>query len=120
MSENTDKKILITGGAGFIGSNLADYLVTNNYKYITVLDNLETGNINNIQTHIDSNKIQFIQGSISDYATCLAATKGQDVILHQAALGSVPRSIINPLATHQTNVTGCFYVSNGNYRLAVL
>jgi UDP-N-acetylglucosamine 4-epimerase len=106
MSENTDKKILITGGAGFIGSNLADYLVTNNYKYITVLDNLETGNINNIQTHIDSNKIQFIQGSISDYATCLAATKGQDVILHQAALGSVPRSIINPLATHQTNVTG--------------
>ena len=106
MSENVDKKILITGGAGFIGSNIIDYLVANNYKHITVLDNLETGNIKNIQVHIDTKKIQFLEGSISDYDTCLAATKNQDVILHQAALGSVPRSIINPLATHQTNVTG--------------
>ncbi len=106
MSENIDKRILITGGAGFIGSNIIDYLVANNYKHITVLDNLETGNIKNIQAHIDAKKIHFIQGSISNYDTCLAATKNQDVILHQAALGSVPRSIINPLATHQTNVTG--------------
>ena len=106
MSENIDKRILITGGAGFIGSNIIDYLVANNYKHITVLDNLETGNIKNIQAHIDAKKIQFIQGSISDYDTCLTATKNQDIILHQAALGSVPRSIINPLATHQTNVTG--------------
>ena len=106
MNENVYKKILITGGAGFIGSNIVDYLVANGYKHITVLDNLETGNIKNIQQHIDSKKIQFIQGSISDYDTCLAATKGQDVILHQAALGSVPRSIANPLATHKTNVTG--------------
>ncbi|MEO8760682.1 MAG: SDR family oxidoreductase [Bacteroidia bacterium] len=106
MSENVDKKILITGGAGFIGSNIIDYLVANNYKHITVLDNLETGNIKNIETHINSKKIQFIKGTIADYDTCLTATKNQDVILHQAALGSVPRSIINPLATHQTNVTG--------------
>lgn len=107
MSEiNTDKKILITGGAGFIGSNIVDYLVANNYKHITVLDNLETGTINNIKTHIDSGKVNFIQGSICDYEICLRATKNQDVILHQAALGSVPRSIANPLATHQTNITG--------------
>ena len=107
MSEtNTDKKILITGGAGFIGSNIVDYLVASGYKYVTVLDNLETGNINNIKVHIDSNKVNFIQGSICDYETCLRATKNQDIILHQAALGSVPRSIANPLATHQTNVTG--------------
>ncbi len=106
MSENLDKKILITGGAGFIGSNIIDHLVAHQYKHITVLDNLETGSLKNIQSHIDSKKITFIEGSISDYEVCLHATANQDVILHQAALGSVPRSIINPLATHKTNVTG--------------
>ncbi|HEX7415331.1 MAG TPA: SDR family oxidoreductase [Bacteroidia bacterium] len=105
-TNQVDKKILITGGAGFIGSNIVDYLVAMGYKFITVLDNLETGNINNIQAHIDAAKTHFIKGSICDYETCLSATQHQDIILHQAALGSVPRSIINPLATHQTNVTG--------------
>lgn len=103
---NLQKRILITGGAGFIGSNITDYLVANKYEHITVLDNLETGNIHNIKKHIDSGTIHFIEGNIFDYETCLTATKNQDIILHQAALGSVPRSIANPLATHQTNVTG--------------
>ncbi|MBS1646316.1 MAG: SDR family oxidoreductase [Bacteroidetes bacterium] len=101
-----EKKILITGGAGFIGSNIVDYLVAQGFKHIRVLDNLETGFLKNIEAHIKNNTIQFIQGSITHYETCLQATQNQDIILHQAALGSVPRSIANPLATHQTNATG--------------
>lgn len=103
---NTDKKILITGGAGFIGSNITGYLVSHGYKHVTVLDNLETGSIKNIEPYINSKEINFIDGNIADYQTCLAATQNKDIILHQAALGSVPRSLVNPLATHQTNVTG--------------
>lgn len=106
MTHQIGKHILITGGAGFIGSNIIDYLVAHNYKQISVLDNLETGNIINIKKHIDAGKIAFTEGDIGDFDTCKKVTAGVDVILHQAALGSVPRSIATPLATHKTNVTG--------------
>ena len=103
-TELLTQKILITGGAGFIGSNIVDYLISINHPNITVLDNLQTGYLSNIETHLS--KINFIQGDITNFDTCLNATKNCDIILHQAALGSVPRSIEKPLDTHNTNVTG--------------
>ncbi len=104
IAELLTKKILITGGAGFIGSNIVDYLISINHPNITVLDNLQTGSLSNIEKHL--NKINFIKGDITNFVTCLNATKNCDIILHQAALGSVPRSIEKPLDTHNTNVTG--------------
>jgi UDP-N-acetylglucosamine 4-epimerase len=101
-----NKKILITGGAGFIGSNIVDYLVGMGHQQIVVLDNLETGSLQNIDAHILNNKITFIEGDITDPAACLQATQEVDIVLHQAALGSVPRSIENPVKTHRVNVNG--------------
>ena len=101
-----NKKVLITGGAGFIGSNIVDYLVSINHQNIVVLDNLETGFLKNIEQYLESGRIKFILGDIRNYNNCLQATKDCDIVLHQAALGSVPRSIEKPLETHATNVTG--------------
>ncbi|MDQ3192615.1 MAG: SDR family oxidoreductase [Bacteroidota bacterium] len=95
---------LITGGAGFIGSNIVEYLVKYKAGKIRVLDNLSTGFLENIEPFLD--KIEFIQGSVEDYKTCADACKGIDFISHQAALGSVPRSIEFPLATNNVNVNG--------------
>ena len=104
INELLSKKILITGGAGFIGSNIVDYLVSIGHQNITVLDNLQTGSLSNIDTHLQ--KINFIKADIVNFEECLYASKNCDIVLHQAALGSVPRSIENPLDTHNTNVTG--------------
>jgi UDP-N-acetylglucosamine/UDP-N-acetylgalactosamine 4-epimerase len=99
-----EKRILITGGAGFIGSNIVDYLMSIGHTNITVLDNLETGSLSNLNPHLE--KIKCITGDITNYDTCLNATQNCDVVLHQAALGSVPRSIANPTNTHATNLSG--------------
>lgn len=98
-------KVLVTGGAGFIGSHLVDKLVNNDYK-VRVLDNLSTGNISNIQGHIDSGKIEFIQGDITDGETVKKCAHGVDAILHLAAVVSVPFSVANPKLTYDTNVNG--------------
>lgn len=99
--------ILITGGAGFIGANIVHHIVKNNtFKKIRVLDNLSTGNKNNIQKFIDSGEIEFIYGDISNLEVCRRCVKGIDLICHQAALGSVPRSVEDPLSSHISNVTG--------------
>ncbi|NUM30845.1 MAG: NAD-dependent epimerase/dehydratase family protein [Bacteroidetes bacterium] len=100
-------KILITGGAGFIGSNIAESLLNDKRtSLVRVLDNLETGHLSNIESIINHPKFEFINGDIRKIDECNKACIDIDVICHQAALGSVPRSIANPLATHQTNVNG--------------
>jgi UDP-N-acetylglucosamine/UDP-N-acetylgalactosamine 4-epimerase len=104
-----DKKInlLITGGAGFIGSNLVEhFLEDERVGLVRVLDNLSNGYIENIQEFFDHPRFEFIEGDIRDYETCLKACKGIDKISHQAALGSVPRSIENPMQSTEVNILG--------------
>lgn len=96
---------LVTGGAGFIGSNLVAFLLENGLR-VTVLDNLSTGKRENIVEFMDSPNFRFIEGDITDYNTCLNAIQGVDFISHQAAMGSVPRSIEFPHNTHNVNATG--------------
>jgi UDP-N-acetylglucosamine 4-epimerase len=98
-------KILITGGAGFIGSNLCDHFVNKGFD-VVCLDNLSTGFKHNIEHLLDCKNFQFILGDICDLEICKNAVKGCDVVLHEAALGSVPRSINNPIATNATNIDG--------------
>ena len=98
--------VLVTGGAGFIGSHLATYLVQNGTKKVVVLDDLSTGFEKNIDPLKSAKNFSFIKGSITDYQTCADACKNIDIILHHAALGSVPRSIENPIKTNEVNVGG--------------
>lgn len=98
-------KILITGGAGFIGSNLCEYFL-NLGATITCLDNFATGHQHNIKSFLDHPKFSFIDGDIRDLATCHTACANQDYVLHQAALGSVPRSINDPISSNEVNVSG--------------
>lgn len=101
------RKILVTGGAGFIGSNLCEELVKKGY-YVICLDNFSTGRIENIQGLIDNNSDRFklIVGDIRNLDTCLNAVNGVDVVFHEAALGSIPRSIDDPITTNAVNISG--------------
>jgi UDP-N-acetylglucosamine 4-epimerase len=100
-------KILITGGAGFIGSNLAERLLQDERtSLVRVLDNLATGSLKNIDSFASHPKFEFLKGDIRDYETCLQACDGIDLVSHQAALGSVPRSIADPLTTNAVNIGG--------------
>ena len=104
---NNKKNILLTGGAGFIGSHLADALMNDaRIGKVRVLDNLATGSTANIQHYLGHPDFEFIEGDIREYDTCLRAAAGVDLICHQAALGSVPRSINDPLTSNAVNVTG--------------
>ena len=98
-------KVLITGGAGFIGSNLCEYFVRTDV-YVRCLDNLSTGFRRNIEHLLGSQYFEFIEGDVRDLQTCRKAVKGCDVVLHEAALGSVPRSINDPITTNANNIDG--------------
>ena len=100
-----NKNILVTGGAGFIGSNLCEALLSLNAK-VTCLDNFATGHRYNIAPFLSNENFTLIEGDIRDLDTCHKACAGQDFILHQAALGSVPRSIADPITSNDVNVGG--------------
>lgn len=102
----TECSFLITGGAGFIGSNLAEYLLKHNAKEVRVLDNLSNGYFENIKDFIQLPNFNFIEGDIRDLNTCENAIDGVDFVSHQAALGSVPRSINDPITSNSVNVDG--------------
>ncbi|MEP6681646.1 MAG: SDR family oxidoreductase [Parafilimonas sp.] len=97
---------LITGGAGFIGSNLVEYLLKNNAGKVRVLDNFSTGSKENIAPFKSNPAFELIEGDIREFDTCEKAVEGIDFISHQAALGSVPRSINDPITTNEVNISG--------------
>jgi UDP-N-acetylglucosamine 4-epimerase len=105
MTENNRKTILITGGAGFIGSNLCEYFLSKNYN-VVCLDNFATGHRYNLVTFLNNDNFYLIEGDIRNLETCHQAVQGVDYVLHQAALGSVPRSINDPITTNDVNVSG--------------
>ena len=98
-------KILITGGAGFIGSNLCEYFLSKGYK-VVCLDNFATGHLHNLNAVINNSNFTLIEGDIRNIEDCQKAVKGVVYVLHQAALGSVPRSIQDPITTNEVNVSG--------------
>jgi UDP-N-acetylglucosamine 4-epimerase len=100
------KSFLVTGGAGFIGSHITEYLLKNGAGKVTVLDNLATGFHKNIDLFTKYPQFKFIEGDIRDYETCLQACAGIDHVSHQAALGSVPRSVKDPVTSNAVNVDG--------------
>ncbi len=109
--DNTNKNFsrygfLITGGAGFIGSNIAKYLVSEGAGLVRVLDDLSTGDIQNLEPLFGKPNFEFIKGNICDFNTCQTAIKGMHFISHHAALGSVQRSHDNPIHTNHINIDG--------------
>ena len=100
-----DSKVLVTGGAGFIGSNIVDRLLAQNNK-VVCLDNFSTGKRENINDHLSDSNFTLIEGDIRDLETCRKACEGIEIVLHEAALGSVPRSINDPITTNAVNIGG--------------
>ena len=99
-------KFLVTGGAGFIGSNLVEYLIKYKAGQVIVLDNLSNGYYKNISKFVKLSNFTFIDGDIRNMSVCKSAIENVDYVLHQAALGSVPRSIKDPLTSNEVNIKG--------------
>lgn len=100
------KSFLVTGGAGFIGSNIVEVLLANGAKKVRILDNLSNGHLKNIRPFMSDDRFEFLEGDIRDLSTCHKAVHGIEYVTHQAALGSVPRSINDPITTNEVNVGG--------------
>jgi UDP-N-acetylglucosamine 4-epimerase len=101
----TGKKVLVTGGAGFIGSNLCEDLLKYNNE-VVCLDNFATGHKHNVIPFLGNPHFKLIEGDIRELQICQTACEGIDIVLHQAALGSVPRSINDPITTNEVNISG--------------
>lgn len=100
-----DRSVLVTGGAGFIGSNLTESFLLSGNK-VVCLDNFSTGKKKNIEAFLNNPKFKLIEGDIRNYDDCLKAVENIDIVFHQAALGSVPRSIIDPVTSTDVNIGG--------------
>ena len=105
MKTSSQNTILITGGAGFIGSNLSEYFLGLGHK-VVCLDNFSTGHRHNLKDFVENPNFRLIEGDIRNIEDCNLAVAGVDYVLHQAALGSVPRSINDPITTNDVNVSG--------------
>ena len=101
-----NSSFLVTGGAGFIGSHIVEYLLTNGAKKVRVLDNLSTGSLENLAHLRQYTQLDWMEGDIRNTDTCRKAVAGIDFVSHQAALGSVPRSLSDPLTTNEVNISG--------------
>lgn len=110
MERVKDLRVLVTGGAGFIGSNIVEQLLKMDCDYVRILDNLSTGKMSNVEELLKEyeGRVEFWHGDLTDLEICRRAVMGVDVVCHQGALGSVPRSINNPLSSHKNNVDGTF------------
>jgi UDP-N-acetylglucosamine 4-epimerase len=105
MKTEQNNSILITGGAGFIGSNLCEYFLSKGYK-VVCLDNFATGHRHNLKVCLNNANFTLIEGDIRNMDHCRKAVQGVDYVLHEAALGSVPRSLTDPITTNDVNVSG--------------
>lgn len=105
-SDLSKVSFLVTGGAGFIGSNIVEYLLKFDAKKVRVLDNLSNGYFENIAEFESESNFEFQQGDIRNLEDCEKAVDGIDIVLHQAALGSVPRSIDDPITSNEVNISG--------------
>jgi UDP-N-acetylglucosamine 4-epimerase len=111
-------RVLVTGGAGFIGSHLVERLVALDHD-VLVLDNLSTGKLDNLRDFFDVTGSRFLNGDIRSYDACHQAVQSCEAVFHQAALGSVPRSVEDPFTTHEVNVTGTLNMLEASRRNGV-
>ena len=105
-TELSNLSFLVTGGGGFIGSNIVEYLLKNGAKKVRVLDDFSNGHRENLEEFHGNSAFELIEGDIRNLQTCKDAMKGIDYVTHQAALGSVPRSINDPATTNEVNISG--------------